>query len=267
MEAMAEQLQQGGEFSAQAAAIEGKTLRPHLEIEGDVGPCQGLGQLLLAELADPAFGAISGEKLVSMTAPESTAPGARNASGDTVGLTAVSDDGWAVSLINSVYWGFGAHILEPDTGIIFQNRGTSFSLDPASPNAFAPGKRPRHTLMPVMILRGDELILVPATMGGSAQPQIHAQLLLRQLGGATPSEATYAPRWIVNEAREDGVRSVTTEEDVPQLTKEALEAAGFVLQTLPKHSEKLGHSNVIRIDPGGYSAASDPRSDGCAIVT
>lgn len=220
----------------------------------------------VAELADPAFGAANGEQLVSMSATTPSIPGEAKASGDTVGLSAVSNDGWAVSLINSAYWGFGAHILEPHTGIIFQNRGTSFSLDPTSPNAFAPGKRPRHTLMPVMVLRGDELILVPATMGGSAQPQIHAQLFLRQLDGATPIEATHAPRWIVNEVGADGVRSASVEEDVPQSTKKALEAAGFALKVLPKYSEKLGHSNVIRVELNGYSAASDPRSDGSAIV-
>ncbi len=117
-----------------------------------------------AALADPGFGGASGPELVAMAAPDRPVRAAARASGDTVGLSAVSSDGWAVSLINSVYWGFGAHILEPDTGIVFQNRGTSFSLDPASPNAFAPGKRPRHTLMPVLILRGDELAWVPATM-------------------------------------------------------------------------------------------------------
>ena len=188
------------------------------------------------------------------------------ASGDTVGLSAVSSDGWAISLINSVYWGFGAHILEPETGIVFQNRGTSFSLDPASPNAFAPRKRPSHTLMPVMVLRGDELVCVPATMGGSAQPQIHAQLLLRQLRGATPHEATHAPRWMVDEVRGDGPARVTAEADLPPETIASIRATGFEIETVPPYTEDLGHSNVIRIDPDGYAAASDPRSDGSAMV-
>ncbi|QIK63748.1 gamma-glutamyltranspeptidase [Leucobacter viscericola] len=219
-----------------------------------------------AELADPAFGAVSGEDLVRMAAPDAVIAGDPKASGDTVGLSAISADGWAVSLINSVYWDFGAHILEPQTGIIFQNRGTSFSLDPASPNAFAPGKRPRHTLMPVLVLDGDEVAWVPATMGGSAQPQIHAQLLLRSLAGATPSEATHAPRWIVNEPAADGRVTVTAEADVPEATRDAIEAAGFTLHTVPSRTEKLGHSNLIRAHNAGYAAASDPRSDGSAIV-
>ncbi len=219
-----------------------------------------------AELADPAFGGATGAELVAMQAPDRPVRGAAKASGDTVGFAAASEDGWAVSLINSVYWGFGAHILEPDTGIIFQNRGTSFSLDPSSPNAFAPGKRPRHTLMPVLVLRGDELALVPATMGGSAQPQIHAQLLLRSLEGAAPHEATHASRWMVNEVVGDGPVTVTIEEDVPALAAESIEAAGFVLNRVPRHSEQLGHSNLIQVAAHGYLAASDPRSDGSALV-
>ena len=219
-----------------------------------------------AELADPAFGGLSGEELVQLPAPSGGPAGARKASGDTVGFSAVSADGWAVSFVNSVYWDFGAHILEPDSGIIFQNRGTSFSLDPASPNAFAPGKRPRHTLMPVLILDGDDLAWVPATMGGAAQPQIHTQLLLRSLAGATPHEATHAPRWIVDEDTGSGPATVTAESDVPQSVRDAIEAAGFALTIVPPYTEDLGHSNVIRVESGGYSAASDPRSDGSALV-
>lgn len=219
-----------------------------------------------SHLSDPTFGGATGEELVAMRAPEFPAAGAAKASGDTVGFAAVSEDGWAVSFINSVYWSFGAHILEPETGILFQNRGTSFSLDAASPNAFEPGKRPRHTLMPVLILRGDELAWVPATMGGAAQPQIHAQLLLRSLAGASPEEATHAPRWMVEEWRGIGPVGVMAESDVPQEALDAIAAAGFVITEVAPYTEDLGHSNVIRVTETGYEAASDPRSDGSAIV-
>lgn len=226
-----------------------------------------------ALLADPGFGGAPGEDLIAATAPPAAEQlaGDPKASGDTVGFSAWTADGWAVSFINSVYWGFGAHILEPDTGIIFQNRGTSFSLDPSSPNAFAPGKRPRHTLMPVLVLRGDELAWVPATMGGAAQPQIHAQLLLRSLAGADPETATHAPRWMVEERSGDDPVAVMIERDVPDAAREAIAAAGFVLHEVEPRSEDLGHSNLIRIRPaadGGVrvDAASDPRSDGSAIV-
>lgn len=219
-----------------------------------------------AFLADPTAGGPTGAELIAMRRPEHPPPREAKPSGDTVGLSAVSADGWAISLINSVYFGFGAAVLEPETGILFQNRGTSFSLDPASPNAFAPGRRPRHTLMPVLILRDGELAWVPATMGGSAQPQIHTQLLLRSLAGSTPHEATHAPRWIVEEPGADGVVRVLIEEDVAVEARDAIAAAGFPLKTVPAYSEDLGHSNLIRVTPQGYEAASDPRSDGSAIV-
>ena len=70
--------------------------------------------------------------------------------GDTVGVAAADGDGYAVSLIQSVYHAFGSGLIDPATGILFHNRGTSFSLDDASPNVIAPRKRPAHTLMPVM---------------------------------------------------------------------------------------------------------------------
>lgn len=222
-------------------------------------------------LSDPTFDGATGAELVSATAPDRPIRGDAKASGDTVGFSAVSADGWAVSFINSVYWDFGSYILEPDSGIIFQNRGTSFSLDPESPNAFAPGKRPRHTLMPVMVLDGDDLRYVPATMGGAAQPQVHTHLLQRMLAGEDPASATHAPRWMVEEITDDTQVSVVVESDVPDLAKEAIEAAGFALVTVPSRDESLGHSNVVRIDRGAsgettYTAASDPRSDGSAIV-
>lgn len=224
-----------------------------------------------ASLSDPTFGGATGAELVAAKAPAGPLRGEAKASGDTVGFSAISSDGWAVSFINSVFWDFGSYILEPDTGIIFQNRGTSFSLDPASPNAFEPGKRPRHTLMPVLVLDGEEIAYVPATMGGAAQPQIHAQLLQRMVEGADPSTATHAPRWMVDEVVGDSPVRVTIEEDVPLVARAAIEAAGFALNVVRPYDEDLGHSNVIRVDRSagtatGYTAASDPRSDGSAIV-
>lgn len=220
-----------------------------------------------ASLADPRFGGATGAELIDEPAPAHPPVHDGKPTGDTVGLSAVSADGWAISLINSVYFGFGAAVIEPETGILFQNRGTSFSLDPAHPNAFAPGKRPRHTLMPVMVLRGSELAWVPATMGGSVQPQIHTQLLVRSLAGAAPQEATHAPRWIVDEPAADGVVRVTIEETVPAEAHAAIEVAGFPLKVVPPNTEDLGHSNLIRIAAdGAVDAASDPRSDGSAIV-
>jgi gamma-glutamyltranspeptidase len=219
----------------------------------------------LAYLADSPT-ALDGDELIAVAAPD-TAPASANPQGDTVGLVAVSDDGWAVSLVQSVFEPFGSGVLEPATGVLFQNRGTAFSLDPAHPAAFTGGRRPPHTLMPVLVELDGELSHALATMGGQAQPQIHAQLLLRLLAGASAIEATSAPRWIVGRQEEaDTANSVIIEADVPDLPRRSLATTDLVPRIVPPRYEYLGHSNVIRVIPSAYDAASDPRSDGSARV-
>lgn len=221
-----------------------------------------------ALLADPDVAPVPIDDLLDGPAPvlgEGPEPAAH---GDTVGLVAVSDDGWAVSLVQSVYWAFGAALLEPTTGVLFQNRGTSFSLDPSRPSAFGGGRRPPHTLMPVLVERDGELAFALATMGGQAQAQIHTHLLLRLLGGASPIEATSAPRWVVGAQDDgDGERTVTIESDVPAAARAALSASGLDPKRVAPRTETIGHSNVVAALPGGgYAAASDPRSDGSAEI-
>lgn len=220
-----------------------------------------------ALLADPETGGLDAESLLAAPAANGPANGSGIAAGDTVGLTAVSADGWAVSLVQSVYWAFGAAILEPATGVLFQNRGTSFSLDPAHPAAFGPGRRPPHTLMPVLVRRDGALSFLQATMGGQAQAQIHTQLLLRLLAGASAVEATSTPRWAVGvQGHGDTPCTVTVEADVDAAARRALDASPFEVRLVPPRDEALGHTNVIRVLPDGFDAASDPRSDGSAIV-
>jgi gamma-glutamyltranspeptidase/glutathione hydrolase len=188
--------------------------------------------------------------------------------GDTVGVATADSHGYAVSLIQSVYGSFGAGIIEPRTGILMQNRGRGFSLDSLSPNVIKGGKRPRHTLMPVLVTSGSDVRWVNSTMGGQGQPQIHAQILLQLLNGRSPQEAVDAPRWVVG-ARRPGETSDTVyhESDVPGRAIEELSSDGFPLHEVPAHTEFLGHTNVIGVEPGGvFSAGSDPRSDGSAAV-
>ncbi len=219
-----------------------------------------------ALLADPDVATADAHALLA-AAPRATTSDTRAATGDTVGLTAVSADGWAVSLVQSIYWAFGAAVLEPASGVLFQNRGTAFSLDPAHPAAFGPGLRPPHTLMPVLVRRDGALAFAQATMGGQAQPQIHAQLLLRLLAGSSALEATSAPRWAVDAYGAGSSRpSVTVEADVDPAARRALDASPFDVHLVPPRDEALGHANVIRVLPEGLDAASDPRSDGSAVV-
>jgi gamma-glutamyltranspeptidase/glutathione hydrolase len=212
-------------------------------------------------LADPR---LAGKPALNSPALSSPYP-----AGDTVGIAAADSDGTAVSLIQSVFHGFGAAVLEPETGILLHDRGTAFSLDPAAPSVIGPGRRPPHTLMPVLVTRDGRLRWVNATMGGQAQPQIHLHLLRNLLAGATPQQAVAAPRWTLG-AREpgDAPDQVYADDDLDPKTIDALSADGFAVTRVPRLEFELGQANVVAVgDDGRLSTGSDPRADGSGQST
>ena len=186
--------------------------------------------------------------------------------GDTIALVTADAEGFAVSLIQSLFWGFGSGICEPATGIVAHNRGACFTLEPGHPNAFAPGVRPAHTLTPVLIHDARGLAAVAGTMGGFAQPQINAQTLFHSLGGDAPADAVAAPRWIAERNADAPGRVITAETSVPAAARAALEASGFALANVPDLSSEVGHAQLIRTRAGGFDVGSDPRSDGGAAA-
>ncbi len=97
--------------------------------------------------------------------------------GGTVYLCVVDRDGGAVSLIESNYAGFGSGLVDPETGIGYQNRGAFFRLGPGHANSLAPRKRTLHTLTPGMLLRDGKPWIVHGSMGGEIQPQVFAQVV------------------------------------------------------------------------------------------
>ncbi|MBI3647724.1 MAG: gamma-glutamyltransferase [Actinobacteria bacterium] len=188
--------------------------------------------------------------------------------GDTAGLVTADAEGFAVCLIQSLSWGFGSGILEPETGIVAQNRGSGFVLDPGHPNVLSPGKRPAHTLMPVMAHREGRLAGVSGTMGGPAHPQINAWSLVRAfLLGMPPAEAVASPRWLVGGMGPvDGV--VEAEPGVPDATVRLLEGAGFTVTRLGAEDPSVGHAHLILVGPDGLlEAGTDPRADGAALAS
>jgi gamma-glutamyltranspeptidase len=191
---------------------------------------------------------------------DAAAPGG----GDTVAVIAADGDGNTVSLIQSLFHSFGAGILDPATGIACHNRGAYFSLDPSSPNAIAPGRRPAHTLMPCTILQRGRPAVVAGTMGGNAQPQILTHVLLRLRLGTGPDGAVGAPRWVVGGTGVDGPRDrVLIEPGVPEPARRALASTGMPCSGV----DGVGHAQLITIAADGtIAAASDPRSEGGAIV-
>jgi gamma-glutamyltranspeptidase/glutathione hydrolase len=175
-----------------------------------------------------------------------------------------SDGEWTVSLIQSLFASFGARVLEPDTGILLHNRGRSFSLTPGHPAELGPGRRPPHTLMPVLVERDGRLAGALGTMGGRAHAQIHTQLLLRLTAGEAPQDAIDAPRWVVGTLDPGAGRDAArVEAGVPDDVRASLTRAGAVITEVPDLSEEVGHAQAIWVGPGGSLAeGSDRRADG-----
>jgi gamma-glutamyltranspeptidase len=213
-------------------------------------------------LADAHIAALA---RAAATRPDGRAA-ARSAHGDTVAVVACDASGLAVSLIQSVFYAFGSGVLEPRTGVLLHNRGACFSADRASPNAFGPSKRPLHTLMPLIVSENGRPTWIAGTMGGHAQPQIHAQMLLRQRGGATGAAVVGAPRMIVGDLETGAAGSgIRVEDDFEG--RDALTRAGLDPVVVEWPSETVGHAQVIAVSPdGAFDAASDPRSDGTAFA-
>lgn len=187
------------------------------------------------------------------------------ADGDTVALVTADADGWAVSLLQSLYSAFGSGILEPSTGLLLHDRGACFTLESGHPNELAPGRKPAHTLMPIVVQHGGGLVAVTGTRGGHGQPQIDLMTLVRSFDlGLDPEATLTAPRWLVGGMDQlEGPPWVLCEEDLPAPAQDALRAGGFRIETIPALDRAVGHAMLIRVD-GGLRAASDPRSDGGA---
>ncbi|HYM12535.1 MAG TPA: gamma-glutamyltransferase [Bryobacterales bacterium] len=183
----------------------------------------------------------------------------RKSHSDTVYLTVVDKDRNAVSFINSIFQNFGSSIVVPGAGIILQDRGALFTLDPGYPNCIAPHKRPFHTIIPAMVFRDNKPWLSFGVMGGDMQPQGHVQVLLNMLEfGMNVQDAGEAPRF-----RHSPATGLTLESGVdPQVVRDLDEMGHHITYDL----YKFGGYQAIQIDwkNGTLAAGTDPRKDGCA---
>lgn len=228
-------------------------------------------------IADPAFSAVPVAELLSKNyaatrralinqhkALDSPPPGAINAGSDTTYFTVVDKDGNAVSFINSLFDSFGSGIVAGDTGIVLQNRGSSFSLDRAHPNHLEPGKRPFHTIIPAMVFKDNKLFMSFGVMGGGIQPQGHVQVLVNLIDrGMGLQEAIDAPRY-----RYMSGKDVLLEDEIGSAVIARLLALGHRRASPPGVlRSSMGGGQAIMIDPssGTLMGASDQRKDGLAI--
>ena len=170
-------------------------------------------------------------------------------------------------MIQSVYHDFGSGIVAGNTGVLLQNRGCFFSLDPSSPNCLAPGKRPFHTLNPPMLLDGGTPRLIYGTMGGEGQPQTQAALVTRIVDfGMTPQEAVCAPRWLYGRSWGEAVNTVRLESRLERAVAGELRRRGHDIAVTAAFSDVMGHAGAIWRHPETdfLWGAADPRGDGIA---
>ncbi|MGQ3676669.1 gamma-glutamyltransferase family protein [Xanthobacter sp. TB0139] len=188
--------------------------------------------------------------------------------GDTIWLGAADSSGLVVSYIQSIYFEFGSGCVLPATGVLMQNRGVSFSLDPTAPHPLKPGRRPFHTLNPALAELKDGRIMAYGTMGGEGQPQTQAALFTRHVLFDVPlGEAIARPRWLLGRTWGDTTHALRLENGFREDLVEALAQAGHDLQVLPEaYSDTMGHAGAVVLHPrGGLDGAHDPRSDGNAL--
>jgi gamma-glutamyltranspeptidase len=188
--------------------------------------------------------------------------------GDTVFVAAADEDGNLVSLIQSLYFEFGSAFVAGETGIVMQNRGSFFSLDPSHPNRLEPGKRTFHTIIPAMVGKDGRPWLAYGTMGGEGQPQTQTAVLTRVLDfGFDLQSAIEAPRWLLGRTWGAPSSSLHLEGSIPTTVIEELRAMGHPVVVQPAWSELFGHAQAVAIDRdrGILLGAADPRGDGAAV--
>ena len=168
--------------------------------------------------------------------------------GDTTYFTVADSSGMMVSLIQSNFRGMGSGLVPDGLGFMFNNRGELFSLQPESPNLYAPGKRPFQTIIPGFVMKGGEPYMSFGLMGGDMQPQGHVQVLVNMIDfGMDVQEAGDFMRF-----RHYGGSEVTGE---PAQGVGFVEIESGVSPEVRAELERRGHRFVDGADAfGGYQA-------------
>jgi gamma-glutamyltranspeptidase len=228
-------------------------------------------------LTDPAFGEIPTTRLLddrylaeraALLGQHSRGLPSRPAlAGDTTFACAVDAAGNAAAVIQSLYFEWGSGVVAGDTGLLLQNRGSSFSLDPAHPNRLQPRKRTLHTLMASMLLGpGGKPELIYGTMGGEGQPQTQTAMVTRMVDhGLGVQEAVDAPRWLYGRTWGAAHQGLRLEARFGEQVAQALTQRGHAnVELVDPWSDTMGHAQAIKVFPHRLEAAADPRSDGTA---
>jgi len=228
-----------------------------------------------AYVTDPAYMTVAAESLLSTSrldalAKEISLPTAlpwsgASKTGDTVWMGVIDANGLAVSFIQSIYHEFGSGVVLPTTGLNWQNRGASFSLNPKHLQALQPRKKPFHTLNAAAARFKDGRSMVYGTMGGDGQPQTQAAVFSRAIWFKQPlQQAVSAPRWLLGRTWGKSSDTLKLESRFPAATVTDLKQRGHEVELLGAYDETTGHAGaIVRNDNGVLEGAADPRSDGC----
>jgi len=227
-----------------------------------------------AEITDPRYMRIAAQDCLK---PEFLAPlagairldhalpwGKGSGPGDTVWMGVVDNQGRAVSFIQSIYHEFGSGVVLEQSGLNWQNRGCSFSLDENALHALKPGRKPFHTLNPALARLHDGRVMVYGTMGGDGQPQTQAAVFTRAIVyGQDLQQAVSAPRWLLGRTWGLPSETLKLEARFGAEIVESLRRRGHQVEMLLDFDEAAGHAGaIVRNADGTLEGASDPRSDG-----
>jgi gamma-glutamyltranspeptidase len=218
-----------------------------------------LNQFLSPAFLDAEAGKIDARKAARWPAPKGE--------GDTIWMGAADASGLVVSYIQSLYWEFGSGCVLRATGVLMQNRGASFSLDPKTLNALAPGRRPFHTLNPALAALKDGRVIAYGSMGGDGQPQTQGAVFTRYAIFRQPLErALDAPRWLLGRTWGSTHTNLRMESRFDGNLVDRLLSAGHDVAVLDEpYSDTMGHAGAVILHPDGtLEGGHDPRADGGA---
>ena len=225
----------------------------------------------LEQLISKQYGRERAKLIDPNRAARAVAPGRLRSEADTVYLTAADREGNMVSLIQSIYYGWGSRFVPDRLGFCLQNRGRLFSMNPADLNKLEPHKRPFHTIIPAFITRTGRPVFSFGVMGGDVQPQGHAQVVMNLIDfGMSVQQAGEQPRAVHFESstpmgtKMTGGGSVGLERHIPDSVRNRLVEMGHTIQE--EVGAWGGYQGIWREDaPLRYFGGSDPRKDGCAM--
>ena len=222
---------------------------------------------------DPEFGPVPADRLTSKAHAKSLCsridmkragnPGAApEPVGGTVYIATADKFGNVVSFIYSIYGEFGSGITVPGMGFVLNNRAAEFSMDPKSPNAIMPGKRPFYTIIPGFVTKAGKPVMAFGLMSGDQQAQGHAQVMMNFLQfGANPQAASDAARF--NHSQR--TNKLSLEGELFEAIGADLKARGHDVER--GNGRRMGGYQAIMIDPasGLYRGGSDHRKDGAVV--